>query len=544
MRISGFPPARRHYTAAALAAAVICSTVFAEPYFAPAGGRPAPAGPVPRLNWRPCSAGSPFDCATATVPLDYADPGGRTIDLAVIKRKATGPGRRIGTLFFNPGGPGGPGTVQMPDRYEFFPREVRERFDIVSWDPRGIGNSTAVRCFDTPEAADVWASGKPAGFPVGEQQRAAWIAAYAELGRLCEKRDPELLRHVSTADTARDLDGLRQAVGEPQLNYLGTSYGSFLGATYANLFPGKVRAMTLDSNIDPRAWTDNGSDIDPALPTFLRMGTDVGAAEVLDRFLTLCGSTTTDRCAFSAGSPKATRDKFDRLMRRLRDRPVGAWTYAKTVADTVNGLYTVHPGWTELAGRLQELWRGRVPGPPPPSTSPVPVPVPYLGEEQAGAVFCSDSPNPQDVEVYHRAEEIAAARAGDAGRFWAWASEPCATWPARPANRYTGPWDRLTSPTVLVVNPLYDPATAYPNAQAMVRELVNARLLTLNGYGHTALGNPSSCVQEYESRYFIDGTLPPAGTVCDQDTAPFPSPGPPGGQDAPAVRPVVPGAVS
>jgi len=113
--------------------------------------------------------------------------------------------------------------------------------------------------------------------------------------------------------------------------------------------------------------------------------------------------------------------------------------------------------------------------------------------------------------------------------FWTWAAEPCATWPAEAANRYTGPWNNPTAHPVLVVNPTYDPATPHPGARAMAGELANARLLTLNGYGHTALLNPSSCVNEYESRYFIDGTLPPAGSTCRQDTPPFPAPKPHGG---------------
>lgn len=106
---------------------------------------------------------------------------------------------------------------------------------------------------------------------------------------------------------------------------------------------------------------------------------------------------------------------------------MGTWTYARTVADTINSLYIVHPGWTQLAVRLQELWQGREPQPAAPDTSPLPYPIPYLGEEQAGAVFCGDSPNPRDPQVYHRLEEASAARTGDAGRYWTWAAEPCAT---------------------------------------------------------------------------------------------------------------------
>ncbi|MFF3448581.1 alpha/beta hydrolase [Streptomyces sp. NPDC002667] len=518
MRRSGTRNRRRG--AAAVAALVTLSTALAGQQLAVAGGGPTASVPAPKLNWKPCAPNTAYDCATAKVPLDYAKPRGRTIELAVVKRKATGPGRRLGTLFFNPGGPGGPGTIQFPQNYELFPKQVRQRFDLVSWDPRGIGNSTAVNCFKTPEQAARWNAGHPVGFPVGQAERRQWIASYRELGRLCEKRDPELLRHVGTVDTARDLDQLRRAVGDRKLTYMGISYGTILGATYANLYPSKVRAMTLDSNIAPSAWTNNGSD-DARLPTFLRMGSDRSAAATLDRFLSLCGSASTARCAFSAGSPAATRKKFDELTDRLRTHPVGTWTYAKTVSDTISSLYIVHPGWTQLAVRLQQLWNGQVPSAvPAPPAPPTPYPIPYLGEEQGAAVICGDSPNPRNPWLYHRYEQASAARTGDAGRHWTWAAEPCATWPAVAATRYTGPWNKPTPP-ILVVGTAYDPSTPYSNARAMSRELANARLLTNTGYGHTALLNPSRCVNAHESRYFIDGTLPRPGTRCAQDAPPF-----------------------
>ncbi|MCF3135719.1 alpha/beta hydrolase [Streptomyces olivochromogenes] len=527
MPISSSLCARPRRATAVVVAVVLCLSLFTAPSVSGADG-PSPSVPAPRLDWKPCVQGPDFDCATARVPLDYLNPGRRSVKLALVRRKATVPGRRVGTLFFNPGGPGGPGTVQMPHDYPFLPREIRERYDIVSWDPRGVGHSTAVNCFANAAEAKAWASRTPDGFPADAQQRATWIASYKDLSRRCQERDPELLRHVSTADTARDLDQLRRAVGEPQLTYFGISYGTFLGATYANLFPGKVRAMVLDSNVDPQAWSNHASDQEPALPLPLRMGADLGAAATLDQFLTRCGSAATADCAFSAGSPKATRDKFDELTRRLREHPVSKSTYGQTIGDVVVGLNVVHPGWKDLAGRLQDLWRGRVPKSPAPLPAP-PVPTPYLGVEQASAVLCSDSPNPRDPGVYHALEEAAALRAGDAGRFWTWAAEPCATWPALASDRYRGPWNKPTAHPVLVVGTSYDPATPYAGAQAMAKELADARLLTNQGYGHTALLNPSNCVNAYESRYLLDGTLPPAGATCRPDALPFPAPMPRGG---------------
>jgi pimeloyl-ACP methyl ester carboxylesterase len=505
-----------------------CSTALTGSHLAAAGGEPIPAVATGELDWKPCVQDGRYDCSTATVPLDHAHPGGRTIELAVVRRKATDPRRRIGTLFFNPGGPGGPGTVQMPQNYEFFPREVRERFDIVSRDPRGIGNSTAVNCFGSPEEAEAWSAGHPAGFPVGERERKAYIDSFRELGRNCERRDPDLLRHVSTADTARDLDQLRRLVGERLLTYLGVSYGTILGATYANLYPDTVRAMVLDSNIAPSAWTDDGSD-QARLPTFQRIGSDRSAAATLELFLSLCGTATIEQCAFSAGSARAIRDKFDELTKRLRERPVGPWTYARTVGDVVNSLYVVHPGWTELARRLQELWRGLVPAAPaPPATTP-PVPTPYLGDEQAAAVFRGDSPHPRDPDLFTVLEEAGAVRFGDAGRYWTWAGEPCSTWPAVSANRYTGPWNKPTAQPVLVVGTTYDPSTSYADAEAMSEELADARLLTDDGYGHTALLNPSRCINDHVNRHLVDGVLPPPGTRCEPDALPLSAPEPRGG---------------
>lgn len=169
------PVAGHRRRTAVITALLTCSTMVTGPNIASADG--APTVPAPQLDWSRCVPGSEFDCATAKVPLDYDDPRGRTIELAVVRRKATDPGRRIGTLFFNPGGPG---TVQMPQNYGSFPREVRERFDIVSWDPHGVGNSTAVDCFGSPGEAADWNANHAAGFPVGEEERSAFMAGASQ----------------------------------------------------------------------------------------------------------------------------------------------------------------------------------------------------------------------------------------------------------------------------------------------------------------------------------------------------------------------------
>ncbi|SDN14674.1 alpha/beta hydrolase [Streptomyces wuyuanensis] len=537
MHIPRSPAARGRFAAIAVAATICASVISAPapaPVRAPAPARspasgpadgPAPPGAVPALDWSSCAQAPGFECATAKAPLDHSRPAGRAVDLAVIRHRATGPAPRLGTLFFNPGGPGGAGTQALPQWYELFPEELRQRFDIASWDPRGVGESTAVRCFATTDEAYEWLERIPFGFPVGESEAEAWVDAYSDLGRLCEQRDAQLLRHVSTTDTARDLDRLRQAVGDEKLSFLGVSYGTFLGATYANLFPDKVRAMVLDSNIDPQVWVDRGPTAEPRLTTFLREDVDLGSAATLRQFLDHCGRAPADRCAFSAGSPEATRKKFERLMLRLQERAQGSWTYARTVTTALSSLYAVDPGWYDLAWALEDLWEWR-----PPQETPAPKgPLPYPAFEQIEAIRCSESPNPRDPRRYPELAEFSYGRAGDLGRAVAWASEPCATWPATASSPYTGPWNRPTANPVLVVNTTYDPATPYQGALAMTRQLANARLLTVEGYGHSSVVNPSLCVDDHERRYLVDGVLPPEGTTCRQDVRPFSESRPRGG---------------
>ncbi|MEU8651368.1 alpha/beta hydrolase [Streptomyces sp. NPDC048737] len=507
-------------TAGAAAGALVMLLGAVGP--ASAGGPGGDVGVV--LRWKPCEgeAQTEFECAVANVPLDHTRPGHRTIELAVIRHRAAEPAGRAGTLFFNPGGPGGPGTVGLPELYEKFPRELRDRYDIVSWDPRGVGESTAVRCFATAEEAAARQTEVPP-FPVGEREQRAFTAAHADLARRCEQRDPELLRHISTADTARDLELLRRATGQERLDYWGISYGTLLGATYANLFPERVGRLVLDGNVDPRAWVDRGATGEPGPNTFLRLGSHVGSADTLEQFLGHCGRAPVTECVFSAGSPAATRAKYHSLLRRLAKRPVGGWTYARTVSEVRGGLYTVHPGWAGIADTLQGLWDGRAPV----ETGATPAePVRYPGFEQSVAVLCAESPNPRSPDRYPALERRAVAEAGALGSWWAWANEPCAGWPARAARAYTGPWDRPTAHPVLVVNSTHDPSTPYRSGRAMAMELGRARLLTVDGYGHTALDNPSACVGRHVVRYFLTGALPPVGVRCAQDLPPFVERGP------------------
>jgi pimeloyl-ACP methyl ester carboxylesterase len=483
----------------------------------PAGAARPGAAAAPAIAWKPCAdpAQRGFQCGTLRVPLDYDDPGGRTIRLAVIRRQATDRRHRIGTLFFNFGGPGAAGAQLLP--LAPIPAAVRARFDIASWDPRGVGKSTAVRCFASPKAESAFLDVVSLSFPVGGAEMGVWLGRYQQLYRRCERRNGDLLRHVSTADTARDLDRLRRAVDDRRLNYEGISYGTFLGATYANLFPDRVRALVLDANLDPKAYVSpqvkaNGGRF---LSTDLRMGSDLGAAKTLNAFLDLCGSTDAAHCAFSAGSPGATRAKYGALLARLQTDPQSAnLTYAQVVSLTGNDLYS-KASWPSLAAELQDLWTT--------GNATPPTAIPGQLVSQAFAIRCSESPNPAPA-AFPSLDALAYQRAGPLGPYWSWTSAACASWRSTAADRYSGPWDRRTANPVLVLNNTHDPASPYRAAVAMSRQLDRARLLTVEGYGHI-VGNRSACATRYVNRYLIRTKLPPRATRCGQDEQPF-GPGP------------------
>jgi pimeloyl-ACP methyl ester carboxylesterase len=536
------------FRAAGAALAGLCTTAALAAPTTASGLATPPAAAVPKLEWADCPAGSDaalagFRCATASVPLDYQDPGGPTITLALVKHPAPDPAQRLGTLFMNPGGPGGQGTVQIPDWIGLAPAGLVQRFDVVSWDPRGIGQSTAVQCFATQRAEDDFLR-EQAYFPVTDDQQPAYMARWAELGQRCAARNGALLSHVSTAETARDLDLLRQAVGEPTLRYIGLSYGTFLGATYANLFPDRVGALVLDGNVAPSAWTNNGR-AEATLNISARIG--AGAGPTLTALLVQCGQVSPDDCAFSAGTPEQTRAKFDALLMRLRQGPitVGSGAAARTLGhaelltELSNGLDTALPhdnarvpsasiaGWRGLAAALQELWLARDTPPPtatggaavgsPPSQVP---PTSYAGPEQALSVVCGDSPSPP-ADQFPALAAQAQQLGGPIGLVSVWSDEPCATWPVRAPAAYRGPWNVATAAPILVIGTTTDPSTPYPNAPSMAAQLADARLLTVAGYGHTALLNPSRCVNDAEVAYVVDGTLPPPGAICLQDALPF-----------------------
>jgi pimeloyl-ACP methyl ester carboxylesterase len=505
----------------AAVAVVVPAAVAAAPATA------APSASRSTIAWVPCE--QVFFCTSVTVPLDYDHPAGRQISLALIKQPATDPAHRIGSLFVNPGGPGGSGVDFVHDAGPaLFTPEVRARFDIVGFDPRGIIRSTPLQCFDTE--AQALAVVSPFPYPNTPRRTQVWIANEHKLDAACAARHAAIMNHMATADAARDLDRLRQAVGDRALTYYGASYGSFLGNTYANLFPNKVRALVIDGVLDPVAWTTGRGDEGREVPFSTRLHSAVGAQATLKEFFRLCDAAGPN-CAFA---PHAAR-RYAQLYRALKDDPVSianpdgtTFQYDESflIVDTLVTMYD-SSSWpdfasfladletradaSELAARLSVL-RQRTQA------------VDYFNFlEGFPGVACSDSINPTSYSAWARAARASAGSDGLFGPIWTWVSSICADWPGHDSDRYLGPFTHRTSRPVLVVGNLFDPATPYRGAVTAARLLPNSALLTVHGWGHTSLFL-SACADQAIGRYLLKSQTPPRGTVCEQDVVPFTQP--------------------
>lgn len=508
-----------------LALPLLATTAVAAPR-APAAPTGHPAPTVPVLAWADCGDG--FECTSAEVPLDYDEPE-QTITLALIRKPAADPARRIGSLFTNPGGPGGPGVNFVRGAAAAFDPEVQARFDIIGMDPRGVAASTPLRCFaDEAEQAAFFAPVSPA--PVTPEEEQASARAAVELGPRCAAANPEIVAHLSTANVARDLHLLKQAVGDEKLNFYGLSYGTYLGATYANLFPDDVRTLVLDGVVEPASYTGAGRD-GPRVPTFIREQSNVGSSETLEEFLDQCAEVGEASCAFAAGGDP--RAKFAELAERFRTAPLvvpdGAGgeipvNYGTFINLTVALLYA-DVLWGLDAALLQQLYAADDPAalleiltvitelfavPPGYNNTP----------EVQRAIVCADTTNPPKVDAWPGLARAADRRTPYVGGYWAYVSQPCAAWPVQDEDRYRGPWNATTANPALIIGTRFDPATPYRNAEALAEQMPGSRLVTLEGYNHTSFGQ-GACITGAVGKYLVTGEAPAAGTTCFPDRQPF-----------------------
>jgi pimeloyl-ACP methyl ester carboxylesterase len=305
---------RRTYRGFVMALVVLVFLAIVVPVSADSstrGGSPTSAGAGARqISWIAC--GQRLECASVPVPLDWRHPDGRRITLSVIRHLAGHPEHRIGSLFLAPSGPGDSGVAEIANRGEALDAMTEGRFDIVGWDIRGSWGSAPVRCFaDASERANFW-QGLPVPTTRSEERR--YLAKTMAFAQRCGASNNELLAHIATADTVRDLDYLRRLVGDRKLTVFGESFGTLIGQTYANMFPRRVRAMALDGLIDPVA---SNAGMAAVLASGLA-DTD----RVFRRFLALCEAAGPDRCALAGHGPVAPR--VNRLLNRLRHHPIPA----------------------------------------------------------------------------------------------------------------------------------------------------------------------------------------------------------------------------
>jgi pimeloyl-ACP methyl ester carboxylesterase len=502
--------------------------------------------PAPKPAWYKCYGYA--ECATVRLPLDYDDPKGATTEVAVLRVKARNAKKRIGSLFVNPGGPGGQGTAIAYQAPDFLGKDVLDRFDVVGFDPRGIGFSSNVACFRSTRDQTLALAGMDVAFPVGTKQEAAYITSAKALGKGCSTTGKKLAGAMSSAEAARDMDVLRRAVGDKKLSYLGFSYGTAIGQYYANMFPDRVRAVAVDGVIDPVSWVGTRKTAGRILDDRLRSAD--GAYKALREILVRCGKAGKTRCEFAAyGDPVKN---FDVLAKRLKAKPADIdgekITYADVVGAALGMLYDPS-GYEMIDAMATDLWKATAPS----STAAQRAEArkalatriaerraevrrrkeaaekvsardfPYANDLEAfSGVTCTDGLHPKKAGSWPAQTAASDRRAPYFGRAWAWGSVQCAgdAWKVRDEDAYTGPFNRRTSAPVLFVGNYYDPATNYKEAVSSSKMLPNSRLLSSDSWGHTAYGT-SDCVTKAVDGYLVRVAPPPAGKVCVGDVQPF-----------------------
>jgi pimeloyl-ACP methyl ester carboxylesterase len=449
------------------------------------------------LEWSDCGG---VECTTLDVPLDHDDPGAGTIELALARRPAGGD-EPVGSLLFNPGGPGAPAIDLVEQADALFTDTVLERFDVVTWDPRGVGSSTPVDCVDDLDrffAVD--------RSPDDEREVDENLAEANRLARGCERRSAELLPHLSSRSTVRDMDLIREALGEDRLTYVGFSYGTYLGALYADAYPQRVRALVLDGAVDP-ARSYEQTALDQAR----------GFDAALEAFFAHCERTG---CGFGGRDP---RRAYEALMLQIDGETLPAEVAGERrllgpgEADlgVATALYAGEAGWDVLAQALVAAARGD-------GSILLSLADEYTGRAPGGeydnqteafyATGCLDGDAPAAEELPAIAERIA-AEAPYFGAATLWLGAPCSVWPV-PPDGAPGPVRAAGAPPIVVLGTTNDPATPLAWAQALASQLESARLVVFDGEGHLAYGRGDECVDGAVDAYLVDLEPPPPGLRC------------------------------
>jgi pimeloyl-ACP methyl ester carboxylesterase len=456
-----------------------------------------------RPDWGECeeradasAPGDDWSCATLKVPLDWAKPEGRTIDLALIRAKATGDDR-VGSLVFNFGGPGGSGVAMMPS-YAPSVSSLRERYDLVSFDPRGVGASEGIRCREDEE---IQAAERVDATPDTPDEERAYLRDAADFGADCARATGELMAHVSTTDTARDIDLMRHVLGDDRLHYFGISYGTELGGVYAHLFPRRVGRMVLDAVVDPSADAVGHA----------RNQTQ-GFQRALDDYLESTGE-----------DPEEGTARIAALLKRLDSEPLPAssdreLTQTLAITGIVLPLYS-KSSWPSLTSALEAAEEGD-------GSELLALADAYNEREPSGrygttthaqrVISCLDDRQRPTAEEARRALSDFERISPVFGAFLGWDTAGwCHDWPV-PGQHDTPEVSAPGAAPILTIGNTGDPATPFEGARRMADELGEdvGVVLTWQGEGHGAYGSGSTCVDSTVDAYLLDGTVPEDGKVC------------------------------
>jgi pimeloyl-ACP methyl ester carboxylesterase len=465
------------------------------------------------VDWGTCRPSDLYDvdgwqCGTIEVPLDYGDPAGQTIKIALTRHAASDDAERLGSLVVNPGGPGASGIDVVHGLLDQLPQELASRFDLVGFDPRGVGQSTAIDCI-TDKQMDAAADLDPTPDTAAEID--AIIEQLSTTAAACAADQGELLAHLGTMSSARDLDRIREAVGDDKLTYLGFSYGTSLGATYADLFPDKVRALVLDGVVDPTAG--EGPDGEPSKDQFYGSQDFAGA---LDTFAAAC------RKVSSCSAGPDPQKLIDEVRAKVETAPLDAKTVEAEDGRRLSiGLFETGVDfalydasfWPFLAVGLRDAADGD-------GSALIRLADEYNERRADGtwgsiaqafrAITCADfagRPTTAEANAAYEAvagtgQEIPADGPNPSCLDWAPTAEPLVR--VRPAD----------TPPILVVGTKGDPATPYANTAAMAKALGHGVVLTWEGDGHTAFAGSSRCINDAVTSYLVDLEVPAAGTTC------------------------------